>query len=470
MSSRPYSPGFCAMISDRPYYHVIKVRNATSSDHLLRVIGYAVENSATSCSATCCLEYICCKFGAHIRYLRLRGSLCTMELSTLLSSCTELQHVVCSHIDTAIQVEGLCLLLNQKRGRLQILEFQNCRFSECGLLKIKGSLMASDYRLLLRHLFVHSSQTLLIRSSEYFLRFLQSCSYLQSLVLIDNQVDLATVSDLLSMIVTRMPHLSLFHVRENELTGLALPFPSSFHTNNLSSLKALDVRSNNINLQDLEEFLPYFDFMPSLKLLNISDNPIGDDGLIALLPVLQGLQLSELSLSACNLSMKGVCSLFDVIISSDHSLRSLSISQNFLSSSIAAPLANFLRFGMVERLDLGEIGLGMDGCLALQSALNKMPRLSHFILRKNRIGSAGAALISKLVATPNALKEIDLSSNLLDKQCLQSVASYLESLQGGMLELVDLRNNLAEESKIFENIKKPQVLLSEVGKFYDDDP
>lgn len=47
---------------------------------------------------------------------------------------------------------------------------------------------------------------------------------------------------------------------------------------------------------------------------------------------------------------------------------------------------------------------------------------------------------------------------------------FMDMIFSGLLELVDLRYNLAEGFEIFKNIKKPEVLLSEVGTVYDDDP
>lgn len=48
---------------------------------------------------------------------------------------------------------------------------------------------------------------------------------------------------------------------------------------------------------------------------------------------------------------------------------------------MAAPLANFLRHGGVERLDIGDIRLGSGGCLDFHNALQEMPNLTHLNLR-----------------------------------------------------------------------------------------
>eukprot|EP00250_Pteridium_aquilinum_P013122 c21146_g1_i2 orf=57-1916(+) len=451
--------------------------NMTLSHRLLRMIGCEFANSEAETSLICGLKYNCWHFGKHVRYLRLRGALCTRELSNLLSSCTELRHVVCSHVATAIQVEGLCLFLRQNRERLQVLEFQHCRFSEDGLLKIHDSLSVDGKDpCLLQHLLVHSSNTLFSTNavSLLFMRFLHACRYLRSLVLIESQVSPITASKLFSTISSGVLHLSLFHLQENELKGFSAPSAQKMLQNTIStSLKALDMRSNDIHAQDIKDFLPFFNCVPLLERMDLSHNPLGDEGVIALLPVLHVLRLSELSLSACNISIKAACCLLDLLISLKCSLRSLNLSHNYLGSSMAAPLANVLQHGVVERLDIGDIGLGTSGCLDLQNALQEMPNLTHLIIRKNRVGSAGAGLLCKLVAMPNSLKVIDFSSNLLDLHCLQSVASQLQvqsTVKGGMLQLVDLRYNLAEDFQVFKNIKKPEVLLSGVERVYDDDP
>lgn len=449
-----------------------------SLDNLVQAIGCDLATSEAETSLLVrSLKYNCCHFGLHVRYLRLRGPLCTRELSDLLSSCTELQHVACSHVDTAIQVEGLCLFLHRNRERLQVLEFQHCRFSEDGLHRIHDCLSVDGKDLcMLQHLFVHSSRTLFQKTTAalLFMRFLHACRYLRSLVLIDNQVSLMTASELFTAISSGLLQLSLFHLKENELEGFSAPsFQKVLQKSDFTPLKAMDLRSNNIGVRDIKEFLPYFNCAPLLEHLNLSDNPLRDEGVIALIPVLRVLRLSELSFSACEISVKAACCLLDVLMSLKCPLKSLNISHNNLGRPMAAPLANFLRHGGVERLDIGDIRLGSGGCLDFHNALQEMPNLTHLNLRKNRLGSAGAALLCKLMSISNSIKEIDFSSNLLDLQCLQNVASQLHmqsSLKRGLLELVDLRYNLAEGFEIFKNIKKPEVLLSEVGTVYDDDP
>ncbi|KAH7444909.1 hypothetical protein KP509_02G097700 [Ceratopteris richardii] len=436
--------------------------------------GFELIDSESESKAACMLKYSFSQFGKHARYLRLRGAICTKELCCLLDFCLDLQHLACYHIDTATQINHLCILLSQKKETLHVLEFRNCRFAENELLKISSSLtLDGKDHCQLRHLFVHSSRTLFRKSTHasVFILFLHACRALESLVLVDNQIDLLATSKLFSTISTGMLHLSLFHLRENELIGLS-ELQSQFlpQVSISMSLKALDIRSNYLRSHDIKEFVSLFHAMPLLELLNLSDNPIGDEGLAMLLPVLQVLQLSELSLSACDLSIKGACFLLDELTAmSKCHLRNLDISHNYFGSSMGAALAKFLRHGIAERVDVGDIGLGANGSLSLESALQDMPKLSHLILRKNRLGAAGAPLFGKLLAVPNSLRVVDFSSNLLDRQCLQSVANHLR-LHGGMLDLVDLRNNLAKDPSIFSSIKQPEVLLSAVGALYDDDP
>lgn len=454
----------------------------TLSNHLLQKIGYELPSNdhrdlLSEVSSICSLKYNCWHFGQHARYLRLRGALCTKELSNLLSSCIKLRHIVFYHIATTRQVEGLCLILSQHKESLQVLEFQRCRFFQAGVSNILNSLVVNggDSHLL-QHLFVLSSSTMFQdnTASSQFMRFLHAGRYLRSLVLIDNQLSHLTTTKLFSTISNAVPHLTLFCLSDNELEGFSAPSSqNTLQKSTLASLKALDLRSNKLSMRDIKEFLPYFNLMPLLERIDLSDNPISDEGVRALAPMLRAIPLFELSVSACNISMNAACFLFDLLVSLKRPLRSLKISHNPLGRFMAIPLANFLRHGVVERLDIGDIGLGSNGCVELQDALQEIPSLIHLVIKKNRIGSAGAALLCKLISGSNTLKVIDFSSNLLDSQCLLSIASHLQGLSAvdeGKLELVDLRYNLAEDSGFFKHIKKPTVLLSEVGNFYDDDP
>lgn len=293
-------------------------------------------------------------------------------------------------------------------------------------------------------------------------------------MLIDNEVSITTALELFTTTSSGLMELSLFHLKENELEGFSAPLVQKLlPKSNSILLKAINLRSNNIGVQDLKNFLPYFKCVPLLEHLNLSDNPLGDEGAMAMIPVLSMLQLSELSFSACDISTKGACCLLDLLASLECPLRSLDLSHNDLGRSIATPLANFLRRGVVDRLDIGDIRLGSSGCLDFHDALQEMPNLTHLILKKNRLGATGATLLCKLVSMYDSIKVIDFSSNLLDLQCLQSVALQLQvqsTLNRGALELVDLRYNLADGFEAFKTIKKPEVLLSGVGGGHDDDP
>lgn len=222
--------------------------------------------------------------------------------------------------------------------------------------------------------------------------------------------------------------------------------------------------------------------MPFLEHIDLSDNPIGDDGLREILPSLQMLPVSELSISMCNISLNGACSLMESLSSLKRPLHNLKLAHNPLGRSIATPLAKFLTHGVVERLDIGDIGLGLSGCSDLLEALAEIPNLTHLIISKNRLGSAGAALLCKLIASSSTLEVIDSSSNLLDSLCVKSVALQLQlepKGHGGLLQLLDLRHNPAfGVSEIFENMKgkKPTVLFSDftannpLFAIHDDDP
>eukprot|EP00249_Psilotum_nudum_P011049 c22938_g1_i2 orf=462-2096(-) len=366
-------------------------------DGLLAHIGLQYVNTyGVSAFEFSALKYHFCRFGQYARYLRIRSVLCSSELINLLISA-RLQHVAFYSVTHASHVEGLCLLLRQNKESLRAVEFHYCKFSSSALLRVAESMTLGDEPThFLHHFFVISSSLSiqddrLSGSASGFVKLLHSCRYLQSAIFFDNQLDSLDASRIFFVLLQAASSLSILHVSENELEGLfvmeLLKSLSSIQCSNLNQgcvsfpLKVLDLRSNSLDSIAIQGLSVCLKFMPLLEQLNLSDNPIEDDGIRALVPYLQEVSLLELNVSSCGLSSAGVSALLEALLLSKQSLKCLSMAHNCLGRSIASPLGKFLSKGLVERLDIEDVGLGPVGCSELQEVISHIPNLTHLIIR-----------------------------------------------------------------------------------------
>ena len=146
----------------------------------------------------------------------------------------------------------------------------------------------------------------------------------------------------------------------------------------LPSLRFLTLCSAHIRPQHVTALAPALTelALPSLEALNLDDNPLGDAGLAALLPVLRQLPtLKVLSLSDADIGDEGVASLVDwATAGKPKSLERLVLDNNQITDAGCAALAAALRGGALPALwdlSLDGTGVGMDARNKVIAILNK---------------------------------------------------------------------------------------------------
>lgn len=117
-------------------------------------------------------------------------------------------------------------------------------------------------------------------------------------------------------------------------------FSSALESNiSLNSLTLLNLRGNNLNKGDIEDLCKILVKMPNLRDLDISDNPIMDEGIRLLICFISRTLRKEKSLSRlraenCDLTNIGVTELLECLSSVSEPLNLLSIADNHLGSCI----------------------------------------------------------------------------------------------------------------------------------------
>ncbi|XP_054801590.1 uncharacterized protein LOC129305631 [Prosopis cineraria] len=437
------------------------------------------------------LSYHCQHFGCHARCLRLQNVLCTAETSDLLSEC-KLQKLILRCIRSKEQIDGLCKLLTQHSKTLSSLEFVHCSLSLDFVNAICGALVLNGVQ---RHELQHFS----INSSSFqesgtiplpigLVSFLSSGRSLCSLKFSDNSLGRTFAQALFHTLLNLSSSISILDLSENNIAGWLSDFKrrplSDSHVSfeigkSLQLLRVLNLRGNNLRKDDVESLGYALAQMPNLEDLDLSDNPIEDEGIMSLIEAYESRSaLANLKLENCELSCDGVSHLLDAISTFEGRLKSLSVADNFLGSEIAGALAKFMGTS-IKTLDVGGIGLGPSGFQKLQDLMKGELELVKINISKNRGGIETAMFLTKLLSHAPQLTEVNAAMNLMPIECLTIVCAALR-LARGNLEHMDLSGHIWKyesdhaslHAEFVRNGKHMLILPSSSALVapYDDDP
>ncbi|XP_010069680.2 uncharacterized protein LOC104456563 isoform X2 [Eucalyptus grandis] len=424
------------------------------SDAMLKFLGYEGQTDTSTPKFSKLYQHCEC-FGHYMRSLRLRNVLCVEETCHLLKN-SRLESLVLQWIRTKEHVQGLCPLLLQNCETLTSLEFIHCKLpstsigSICASLHVKGmqshgivqfSIQASS--------FLNSNSVL---PSE-FLSFLSCGRHLYSLRFCDAHLDRDSAGSIFTTLFDAASDISILDLSDNEIAGWLSSFTWKYKDSmvssigagkSLASLCALNLRGNNLHKEDADNLRHALAHMPALRKLDLSDNPIEDDGLRHLIPFLveasgKGFTLADLSLENCELSSNGVIEFLTTLSTSDISLSSLSISDNSLGSRVAEALVKLLS-SSIQVLNISGVGLGSSGFEKLQKVSFKSLKLVKIDISKNRGGIESAKFLSKLMECAPQLVTVNAAFNLMPPESLTIICSALKAAKGN-LGLLELRGN-----------------------------
>uniref|UniRef100_K3Z4V6 F-box domain-containing protein n=1 Tax=Setaria italica TaxID=4555 RepID=K3Z4V6_SETIT len=388
------------------------------------------------------------RFGCYTRCLRLQGVLCTAE--------TYLYPAVMDKICKAVLQEG-----SQSHGIKQF-SIKSSRICETKPLTISAGL----------------------------LKFLSSGKSLHLLSLHDTKMQSSFAQMIIHTLLESSCGLQTLEISENNIAGWLSKLNRSSTSsslalksnNSLNSLSVVNLRGNNLQQDDVVDLHKILIQMPNLRDLDISGNPIMDEGIRSLVPFISwAIQkenpLLKLRVENCDLSSIGVSELLECLTYVKQPLDVLSIADNPLGSSVAAVLAKFLG-SHVRDLNIEDIDLGALGFQILEEALPMEVALSHINISKNRGGIRAAYFVSKLILqTPN-LVSVNAAANILPPESLEVICNTLKQRTCN-LERVDLTGNFHLSSTSFpaflefkKHGKPILVVPSNLSTCapYDDDP
>ncbi|ONH93043.1 hypothetical protein PRUPE_8G209500 [Prunus persica] len=469
------------------------------SDSILKLIGFEGCMDTSTCDYSK-LYHHCQQFGYYARCLRLQNVLCSAEISHLLRNSL-LQSLELRWIRSKEHIDGLCKLLNQNSESLTSLEFIHCKLSSDSINAICSSLPTKNVQ-------THGIKNFSINTSNFLetnpvslplglVSFLSSGRSLYSLKLSDNHLGRNFAKLVFGTLLNASSSLSILDLSDNNISGwlseLYWRSPSGPPTplgigKSFQSLRVLNLRGNNLNKDDADGLRYALVHIPNLEVLDMSDNPIEDAGIRSLIPYFveaseKCFPFADLMLENCELSCHGVTYLIDTLSTLQRPLKSLSVADNDLGSSllcsqVAAALGKLLSTS-IQILNVEGIGLGSSGFQELQDGITKELKLVKVNISKNRGGIETANFLSKLISMAPELVTVDAAYNLMPLKSLTTICSALKAAKGN-IERLDLRGNIWDYQPGYASMHadiqcngRPVLILSSSptpDAPYDDDP
>ncbi|CAD6267984.1 unnamed protein product [Miscanthus lutarioriparius] len=329
--------------------------------------------------------------------LRLQGVLCTAETYDLLQQC-KLERLMFIRIISEPEVNGACLLLSWHAETLLSLEFTHCQLYPTVMDKIcrsvcqKGSQSHGIQRFSIKSSQICETKPLTISSG--LLNFLSSGKSLHLLSLNDTKMQSSFAQMIIHTLLESSCGLHTLEILENNIAGW-LSNVNKSSTNSLAlksdifmnSLSALNLRENNLQKDDVVDLHKILIKIPNLRDLDISGNPIMDEGIRSLIPfILWSIQkedpLLRLTVENCELSSIGVILLLECLTTVKQPLDALSIADNHLGRRVFHGSCIGQILGSHARaLNAADIGLGTLGFQILEEALPMEVALSHINIR-----------------------------------------------------------------------------------------
>ncbi|XP_051763715.1 NACHT, LRR and PYD domains-containing protein 12-like isoform X4 [Ctenopharyngodon idella] len=207
-----------------------------------------------------------------------------------------------------------------------------------------------------------------------------------------------------------------------------------------------------------------------LRELNLSENKIGDEGLMLLSDGLKDphCKLENLMLWGCDITAEG-CAALASALRSNSLLRELDLSENKIGGQGLTLLSDELKdpHCKLEKLWLSQCNITDEGCAALTSALRSNSHLTELNLSENKIGDEGLMLLSDGLMDPHCkLENLMLSRCNITAEGCAALASALRS--NSHLRELNLSGNIIGDgglTLLSDGLKDPHCKLEKLWLF-----
>ncbi|XP_062895448.1 LOW QUALITY PROTEIN: NACHT, LRR and PYD domains-containing protein 12-like [Mobula hypostoma] len=271
---------------------------------------------------------------------------------------------------------------------------------------------------------------------------------IQTLGLYDVGLTDSGAEDLASALSTN-PSLTELNLSGNKLGDSGVKLVSAALRNPECKLQELWL--DNVGLTDsgAEDLASALSTNPSLTMLDLSDNELGDSGVKLMSAALRNpeCKIRKLRLDRVGLTDSGAEDLASAL-STNPSLTELRLSDNELGDSGVKLVSAALRNPecKVQELQLRNVGLTESGAEDLVSALSTKLSLTDLNLSGNKLGNSGAKLVSAALRTSECnIQKLWLQSVGLTDSGAEDLVSAL-STKPSLTELILIENSLTDRS------------------------
>ena len=247
------------------------------------------------------------------------------------------------------------------------------------------------------------------------------------------------------------------------------------------ALQKLDVSLNQAVVDDsLVEFSAFLKDNHTLKKLNISTLSVTSvsEAVIKNCMMLEQLDLShhifndktvdtmcesikmkatikKISLSNCNINIKGIKKMVETFICFNHLLKKLDVSSNNLSDDEAEAIADYIsKNSTLCKLNLSYNTIGMVGSAKIAEALKINKTLKELDISHNVVSDDGAIAFGDCLKVSNTLVKLDLSFNHITVESISIFADAIK-INRGLRTL-----KLVEDTLDFESLEFNMTVLS----------
>jgi len=160
-----------------------------------------------------------------------------------------------------------------------------------------------------------------------------------------------------------------------------------------SQISKLHVRECGITLTGVRSLAAGLLVNNSVMILDVSHNDIGDDGITDIAGTLSNSQISELDVSECGITLTGVRSLAAGLLV-NNSVRILNVSRNNIGDDGITAIAGTLSNSQISKLDVRKCGITLTGARSLAAGLLVNNSVRILDVSSNNIGDDGITAIA----------------------------------------------------------------------------
>ena len=254
-------------------------------------------------------------------------------------------------------------------------------------------------------------------------------------------------------------HFSYAYFSNNDITSKSMQSFARIPPHILQNMRQLELFKNQLDGSACDLLAKAVLSMSSLEKLRLDENPIGSGGAVEVIKALCGSKMQRLRLQHTGIDLPDCVALCELLKSS-HSLQSLRIDQNNLSSEcIASIITGLSHNSSLNELNISNSHFSMANVISLASVLGEHCTMTWLWLDDCHISGPGASELAAALCKNSTLKRLNLEHNPFGVEGASSMSVMLQ--HNTSLEELNLYDDSVMEEGVRQlnnNLKHNQTL------------